>query len=152
MKATLDWLKVNKALTTLILTVLAGLSSGYVKVQTGPSDAQPHVIIVVPGEDEVPNVSRGPVADRVGLARLRVAAATELAKEQKVSWVKAFVAVSKVKHDDIVACAINAGCPVQDLGDGQFLKNIIDWLLDPANQEKLMKFIQFIMQLAIMFL
>lgn len=150
MKSALEWIKSNKALVTLILTIVAGLSSGYVQVKKDPNATQPTVIIVVPEEGE--KVFGGPVTERIGLLRVRIAAATELAKAKNVDWVKAFRATQKVSNDEIIACAIKAGCPVEDLGDGQLLKRIVEWFLDPANQEKIMKFIAFVVQLAALFL
>lgn len=151
MKSILEWVTSNKALITLILTIVAGFSSGYVQVKKDPNATQPTVIIVIP-ENEVPNVVGGPVVDRLSLIKIRVHAATALAESKGVSWVTAFRATQKVTADEIAACAIKAGCPVQDLGDGQFLKNLLAWFQDPANQEKMIAFIKFIVQLAALFL
>jgi hypothetical protein len=152
MSKLLEWLKSNKALVTVILSIVAGFSSGYVKVTKDPNATQPTVIIVVPEENAGPVAFGGPISDRLGLLKIRVHAATELAKAKNVDWVKAFRATQKVSADDIAACALKAGCPVEDIGDGQFIKRIVEWFLDPANQEKIMKFIAFVMQMAALFL
>jgi hypothetical protein len=92
---------------------------------------------------------------RIGLLRLRVRAASELAKEQgwtgAAGWVKAFRCCQKVTDEQIVGCAIQAGFNPPAGAPGDLIRQLIEWITDPANQEKIMKLIEFIMKLAVLF-
>jgi hypothetical protein len=50
----------------------------------------------------------------------------------------------------IVAAAENAGVPVGQFGDGSLLKDIWAWFMDPANQAKLLAFVQLILKIIAM--
>lgn len=86
------------------------------------------------------------------LARARVAAARMIVKQKGVSFATAWAATAKVPSANIVAHVVESDPEsFGQLGDGTRLKAIIDWLSDPANQEKLMKIAEFIFKMAMMF-
>lgn len=147
-----DWIKANKVFITIIATLITAVTSVTVQIKGDPNAKNPSIIVVVP-ESPPDNVSLGkPDPTRIELLKIRIHAATQLAKSEKVSWSKAFQAVNKVKTEDLVACAIKAGFPEGAIGDGTMLQKLVAWFLDPANQEKIKMFIEFLAELGKMFL
>jgi len=145
------WIKSNKMLITVVTTLIATLANISITLRSDPDVTKPTIVIIVP-EDVQPAQGIRDRESKIQMLRIRAEAAVKLSKEKNVSLSKALSAVLKVSDEEIYACAIKAGFPVQDLGDGEFLKKLFAWFLDPANQEKIMKFIAFIMQLAAVFM
>lgn len=161
MQKVLDFFKTQygKILIATISTVLGAIGWDYIKIKTDPNATKPEIIIVIPGGDEpLPVIGAAADTPRVGMIRIRVRAASQMADEQgwkgAAGFIKAWRAVSKVKDDDIAAAAIKAGFQppaIGELGDGTFLKKLIEWFSDPANQEKIIAFIKLIITLAMAF-
>lgn len=157
----MQWIKDNaKWLIPVVSLVLGAVGAAVgVKftVKSDPAVTTPEVIIILPESEPAPFVMGAADSPRLGLLRLRVRAASKLAEEQgwtgAAGFVKAFRCCQKVTDDQIVGCAIQAGFdPGPGVGaPGDFLRKLIEWISDPANQERIMKLIEFIMKLAVLF-
>ena len=147
----MDWLKSNWKFVALILTVVASAFGVKLTTTTSPNVSGPEVHIILPEAGGELNVMQGP-GDRVRDFRpvLKVRCAIVLAKEKNIPLREAITKVFKsVKDEHIVAGFESEGFQAaKAIVDGTFLKNLIDWLSDPANQEKIMAVIKFILMLA----
>jgi len=145
MQKVIKFLNDNKVWLTLIATFLTAVTSVGIQFKTDPNATQPQIVIVVPDSSSDQNLVLGTATPgKLEMIRIKVKAASELSKKEGVSFVKAFTAVSKVKDEDVVACAIKAGFPTQ--ANGEIIKALFAWFLDPANQEKIKVFIEFVME------
>lgn len=151
----MTWLKENWKFVATILTIALAFAGIKFTTRTDPNATQPEIIVVIPGgEDAAPPVvgAAGPRGfDRNFFPLARVHAARELAKRDGTGFVKAFSKIRKITDADIAAAAIQAGVPVGELGDGTLLKRIVEWFMDPANQEKIKQLIEFLIEMAKLF-
>lgn len=154
MKKVFDWLKANWQFVTIIAAIGGAAIGVKFTLKKDPNATQPEVIIVIPENDQ-PFVMGAADTPRLGLLRLRVRAASALAKEQgwdgAAGWVKAFRCCQKVTDEQIVGSAIQAGFNPPVGAPGDLIRQLIEWITDPANQEKIMRLIEFIIKLAVSF-
>lgn len=138
---------------SILSSILAALGAAWtVKVTTDPNVSKPEIHIVLPasdsGGDNLPNISQG----RGGLHPLFIARVRAgVIKKLMESGEKPRVAIQKahlVSVEKIATIALTVDPEIMGkIGDGTLVKNLIEWLSDPANQEKLIAIINFIMQL-----
>lgn len=158
-----EWLKNNPWLVSLL--TIAGMvltSFGIVKFTVKQNTGQePEIIFIVnstmpDGPQELLHkgnpvvVERKSVLHPLFLARCKVLAARELAKEKQIRFIDAYKAVDKVETDKIAAYAMDI-VDINAVGTDGPIKRLVDWLSDPANQEKIKSIIAFIMGLAVLF-
>lgn len=139
----MQWVKDNWKFIVTIITIAAAFA-GIKITQTDNG-----VVIVFPEEVAPVQAVQGPGGlNRNFYPIARTFAARELAKRERISFVQAFAKVRKVTDADIASAAVEAGVPVGDLGDGTFLKKIVEWFQNPENIAKLMALIELILKLA----
>lgn len=104
-------------------------------------------------------------------------AASQLAEDEGISMFKAMRCIRNAEDATPEELAMASGKPAESFKDGLYVAaavaagyageavvvggpavgalfdgKIIEWLMDPANQEKLFAFIQFIMKIAVLFI
>jgi len=151
-------IKANWKMIVFALMML-GSMTGYVEFRRDANAK--NVVIILPDDlSEIQsNVSQG-AAEREGILhkvftqRARRMALEMYLKEKGDYSPKAVAEgvakVRKVTDSDITLMAEQAKIPVAALGGGSLLKSIIEWLSDPANQEKLIQLAKLILALMTM--
>lgn len=164
----MDWLKNNARLLIVIGTVIGSALGTWLGVKisvTGdPNATKPEIHIILPESDGgdsvkpvqgVSAVAREKTAvNKLLTLRARRLAIDQLVKAHGLTRDEAAKRVNAIPESAIAQAAIESGIPQAiygQFGDGTFLKNLLDWLSDPANQAKIQAMIEFIIRMALLF-
>jgi hypothetical protein len=82
--------------------------------------------------------------------RLAVAELQKTGMDRAEAWRR----INSIPESAVAQAVIEAGVPKDvygAFGDGTILRRIIEWLSDPANQEKLKAIVEFLMKMALLF-
>jgi hypothetical protein len=161
-----NWLKGNWKTLVPLFTVFASVIGAAIgvklTVKTDPNATQPEIHVVIPaaeGGDVSPVQGvqafareRSPVNSLVSLRSRRLAVA-ELQKSG-MDRAEAWRRVNAIPESAVAQAVIEAGVPKEvygAFGDGTILKRIIEWLSDPANQERIQAIVAFLIKMALLF-
>lgn len=162
----MDWIKSNARFIATLATILIGAFGSYLgvtlTVKADPNATKPEIHIVIPaseGSDITPiqgvqaTAREKSVVNSLITNHARRLAVRELMKNG-MARDEAFRRVNSIPESAVAQAVIDAGVSKDvygAFGDGGFLKKVIDFISDPANQEKIKAIVAFLVQMAMLF-
>lgn len=135
-RCSVEWLKSNWKLIAVMITIVASAFGVVVRIETGPV-SKPEINIILPESEPVFEASRS------GFHRsfhpiIRAHLARAVAERDRCTFTEAWRKTAKLTSADYDGATIEAAAqtktPVGQLGDGQLLQKILDWLKSPEGQ------------------
>lgn len=136
----LAFLKKNwKWLATVVSVALASFGITF-KMTSSPDISQPQIIIVIPDSQDPVFLGVDKSKDANGShpvfnGIVRVKAAQAWSKEKRITFAQALKDVNeKVSNADIKRLSAAVQMPVDKIGDGTLLTNLLQWITDHQDQ------------------